>query len=222
MGAFLKKNLVTVLIVLATVVLAGIAIYTAIRLYQLRQTSVAPNAPTSQPAAFEFGVDCTKLTTQEECNDAECSWNPRGVCRVGDACLVSFDLAAVETASPSASPSLSPSPSASASASPSGSATASPTATPTSTPQPTPLSCGDTCTSNADCTNNMVCSTSGGVSVCRNPSCLSATSCICATATPVAGVTPEPELPVAGISYPTIIGVFAGIILLVGALMLAL
>jgi len=95
------------------------------------------------------------------------------------------------------------------------------TASPSATPQPTPLSCGDTCTSNADCSNSMVCSNGS----CRNPSCLTSTSCLCATSTAIAqGGTPLPEseLPVAGVSFPTIIGAFAGIILLVGALMLAL
>lgn len=47
----IRKNLTTLLIVLATVVLAGVAIYTAIRLYQTRQGSIAPTAPTSKPAA---------------------------------------------------------------------------------------------------------------------------------------------------------------------------
>lgn len=51
MKEFLSKNKVTLIIVFATVILAGIAIFTAIRLYQLRQQAVAPNVPESQPAA---------------------------------------------------------------------------------------------------------------------------------------------------------------------------
>ncbi len=188
---FLKKNWVTVLIVLATVVLAGVAIFTALRLYQLRQTSVAPNVPESRPAAAG-GVPSQQ-------------------------CTLSFTITAA-SGSPTPTGSASPTPTSTASA------------TPTGTPQPTPLSCGDTCTSNADCTNSMVCSNGR----CRNPSCLAATNCLCATATPtgtatssatpIAGGTPVPvsELPVAGVSFPTIIGAFAGIMLLVGAVMLAL
>lgn len=78
----MRKRIVTIVIVLATVVLAGVAVYTAIRLYQLRQEAVAPTAPTSEPAAAEPQTNaCTQL---------------------------SFVLA-VET-SPSPSPSVSPTP----------------------------------------------------------------------------------------------------------------
>lgn len=51
MQNFIKKNTVTIIIVIATIILAAIAIFTAIRLYQLRQQPVAPNAPSSKPAA---------------------------------------------------------------------------------------------------------------------------------------------------------------------------
>ena len=51
MKNFLNGKIATVIILLATFVLAGVAIFTAIRLYQLRQTSVAPNVPSSQPKA---------------------------------------------------------------------------------------------------------------------------------------------------------------------------
>jgi hypothetical protein len=45
----------TILIIIATIILAGIAIFTAYRLYQLRQQSVAPNAPSSIPKAATPG-----------------------------------------------------------------------------------------------------------------------------------------------------------------------
>lgn len=51
MKRFSKSKVATVLIVLATVILAGVAIFTAIRLYQLRQEPVAPNVPSSVPKA---------------------------------------------------------------------------------------------------------------------------------------------------------------------------
>ena len=51
----------TILIIIATVILAGIAIFTAYRLYQLRQASVAPNVPSSKPAA------ATEPPTAETC-----------------------------------------------------------------------------------------------------------------------------------------------------------
>jgi len=57
-----KSKFGTVLVVLITLVLAGVAIYTAIRLYQLRQTSVAPNVPSSFPQAAEIKTNNCKLT----------------------------------------------------------------------------------------------------------------------------------------------------------------
>lgn len=265
---FLKKNWVTVLIVVATVILAGIAIYTAIRLYQLRQTTVAPNAPSSQPAAYDYGTNCASLGDQASCQAADCKWNiNRNRCSAGNGCLISFSLlttatttptptaTATASSSPSPSPTTPPACNTSCSADidcPSGMtcttdgqcrttsctsevdcicATATPTATPTTTPTPTPavpLSCGDSCTSNADCANNMVCVSSG---VCRNPSCLNSTNCICETATPAGtssapplaqGGTPAPSLPESGTSTPAIVGAAAGILLLLGAFILAL
>lgn len=66
MKTFFKNKIVTVLILLATLVLAGVAIFTAIRLYQLRQQAVAPTAPTSKPEAAAPNA-CTALTfTLEE------------------------------------------------------------------------------------------------------------------------------------------------------------
>jgi hypothetical protein len=51
----LKSNkIVTILVVSATVILAVVAVFTAIRLYQLRLESVAPNAPESEPAAGNY------------------------------------------------------------------------------------------------------------------------------------------------------------------------
>jgi uncharacterized repeat protein (TIGR01451 family) len=52
-----KGKVATIIIVLATIILAGVAIFTAIRLYQLRQTSISPAAPSSQPKAQ---VACTQ------------------------------------------------------------------------------------------------------------------------------------------------------------------
>ncbi len=56
----------TVLIIIATVILAGVAVFTAYRLYQLRQQPVAPNVPSSYPKADE-------LTCQPETGDTWCS-----------------------------------------------------------------------------------------------------------------------------------------------------
>lgn len=55
MKSFLKGKVATVIIILATVILAGVAVFTALRLYQLRQQPVAPNVPSSMPRAQEAG-----------------------------------------------------------------------------------------------------------------------------------------------------------------------
>lgn len=63
MKQFFKSKFTTVLILIATIVLAGVAIFTAYRLYSLRQQAVAPNAPSSAPAAQEVSSKaCTALT----------------------------------------------------------------------------------------------------------------------------------------------------------------
>ena len=51
MGKFLKEKGATILVVVATVILAGVAVFTALRLYQVRQESVSPAVPESEPAA---------------------------------------------------------------------------------------------------------------------------------------------------------------------------
>lgn len=51
MGEFVKKHFVAVAIIVATIILAGIGVFTAIKLYQLRQESVVPTVPQSQPRA---------------------------------------------------------------------------------------------------------------------------------------------------------------------------
>lgn len=97
----MKKRVITIIIVIATVILAGVAVYTAVRLYQLRQEAVAPTAPSSKPAAAEPKTNiCTQLT---------------------------FTL----TVSPPPTASATPTPSASATPTPTPSSTAAPTPTPT-------------------------------------------------------------------------------------------
>lgn len=54
MQNFLKGKFGTILILLATLVLAGVAIFTAVRLYDLRSQPVAPNVPSSIPHASEL------------------------------------------------------------------------------------------------------------------------------------------------------------------------
>jgi len=51
MKNFIQQKGATAIIVVATIILAGIAIFTAVRLYQLRDESVSPATPESEPAA---------------------------------------------------------------------------------------------------------------------------------------------------------------------------
>src|SRR3972149_11842778 len=107
MKNFFKGKIATVIILLATFVLAGVAMFTAIRLYQLRQVAVAPNVPVSIPRAQEVTPTAP----------------PAG------SCSLTFTLT-VATPTPTASASATPT------ATPTGTATATPTATPTTTPVP--------------------------------------------------------------------------------------
>lgn len=54
-----KGKVTTGIIILVTLVLAGVAIFTAIRLYQLRNQPVAPNVPSSFPRAAENAPTCS-------------------------------------------------------------------------------------------------------------------------------------------------------------------
>ena len=58
----MKNKIATIGIIIATLILAGVAVFTAVRLYQLRQQAVAPTAPTSKPKAQEVPIACTLLT----------------------------------------------------------------------------------------------------------------------------------------------------------------
>ncbi len=76
----IKKNSTTILIILATIILAGVAIFTAVRLYQLRQSSVSPTYPESQPKAWDcekynFSVD--KFGNVQVTNTSGSAVNPQ-------------------------------------------------------------------------------------------------------------------------------------------------
>lgn len=89
--------------------------------------------------------------------------------------------------------------------------------TPTATPTAKPLvSCNNGCTDHTDCASGLVCYSGA----CRNPNCTNITNCTC----PITTTTqePEPELPNAGTSLPTILGISAGVFMLIIALALAL
>ncbi len=57
----MKNKIATIGIIIATLILAGVAVFTAIRLYQLRKEAVAPTAPTSKPKAQVVPIACQSL-----------------------------------------------------------------------------------------------------------------------------------------------------------------
>ena len=61
MTEFIKGKFVTILVVSATIILAGVAIFTAVRLYQLRNQSVSPTAPEQPKASTIIPPACKSL-----------------------------------------------------------------------------------------------------------------------------------------------------------------
>jgi len=222
------NNKKTIFGLLAVFVLAGIALASGMLFYQRRSDSLAPNAPNAPFAGTVNHCEVVSITFATP--------TP----------TVSGSPTATPSISPSASPSLSPSPT----ASPSTIASATPTPSPSSTPTPTanPLVCDSSCNTDDDCRSidsNYICYSA--TRTCRHinypqendceapptstasptgtPTAAPTSSYIAqSTSTPVPGAsaTPTPELPDAGVSLPTVLGIgFAGL-LLIAALFLAL
>jgi polysaccharide biosynthesis protein PslG len=182
MKAFIQNNTATVLILIATLILAGVATFTAVRLYQLRVQPVSPTSPersNAQTAELGLATPLAQSTAQQ--------------------CKLTFTLTLgtpVATAAASATATGSASPKATSSGSPRATATSSatpkavggvPTVSPTVTPKAT-----------------------------ASASPRATTQSAIATATPVA------QLPNAGSTLPTIVGIVAAVLLLVTAFALAL
>ena len=167
----------------------AILLVTAVILFfQLKQP--APTAsPRPRPTASPQLPPIQETTTEEVCS-------------------LSFTVAA--SPSPSPSPSASPSPS----------------------PSPQPTACFDTCDSDANCEADLRCLTVSGTKRCVNPSCTEDADCICASPGPSASPSPSAspqakasasptaiaqapaQLPQAGVSAPLVLGVSAGILLM--------
>lgn len=238
----------TILVLVITLILAGVAIFTAIRLYQLRQQPVAPTAPTSQPQAG--GASCTlnfsltavtptpTPTPPPQCN-AACTSNSQcpsgltcniatgqtsGFCR-NPSCLSSTTcLCATSTPTPTPTPTGSPTATPTGTGTPTPTATpgtGTPTATPVVTPTPIPSAWVNAC--NGPCTVNSECA-SGMLcyqGFCRNPSCTSATNCTCTIALATPTPTP-PALPESGTDWPTIFAAATGIFVIFASILLAI
>jgi hypothetical protein len=248
MKNILKGKIATAIILLSTFVLAGVAIFTAVRLYQLRQTSVAPNVPSSNPKAADGteGATCgfDETTGQTgECAPGFTCVQPEvgiglGTCQSSststNTCSLSFSFTS-STGSPSPTPTATATSTASTSPTPTATATSTVTTTPTPTSSGVPNSCGGTCGSNNNCGSDLYCYNG----YCRNASCPSETDCTCSgttgptatatstttkttTSTSTATATTEPTLPQSGTDWPTVLGIGIGILTIVGSLLLAL
>lgn len=108
----MKNKIATIGIIIATLILAGVAVFTAIRLYQLRKEAVAPTAPTSKPKAQEIPIACQALA---------------------------FTLGQTPTPTPTATPTATPTgtPGVTSTPTPVSTATPGPTATPIAAATPT-------------------------------------------------------------------------------------
>lgn len=266
---FVRKNFVTLLVVGATVVLAGVAMFTAMRLYNLRQNPVTPAEPASTPSASDapvgirpasgnwnlpemfvitntsdspvelvWNIDCWDENLCEDSNGTEtlepgqsvekglgaiCSqwqlelnwsgtasqtgdvWDWAGVAELGSECDVAI-------------------PSASSSASPVSEETALETA---ALNEPVTVNTNIATEKCKPFTFTLADTGIGGGSETVSPSPTvkpSATAApkVSATASPTVTKTPAPQLPEAGVSIPTVMGVMAGSILLLLAFALAL
>jgi hypothetical protein len=255
----MKKNIVSILIVTTTLILAGVAIFTAIRLYQLRNQPLSEskawdcskytfnvsqtgavtvsngstrNEPPQQAKVKINGtevatLDVPALPTGQSQNignvtvpaSGQFSWEVIGTkdCSNSgnntpqdnsEACVaLSFSLASTPTPSPSSTPTPS------ASATPTPSPTVTPTPSPSTTPTPTPtVTPTPGTTSSPTPTPTKTPTPSGSATATPRPTALAKAP------TP----TPEPQLPPAGVPLPTIFGIVAGLLLISGAILLAL
>lgn len=94
-----KGKVGTAIILVFTVILAGVAIFTAVRLYQLRRQAVAPNVPSSIPQAQEV--------------------SPSPV----SACLLTFTINSTSTPTPTGTSTATPTPTGTSTATPTPSGT---------------------------------------------------------------------------------------------------
>lgn len=241
----MNKNKFTIVgIILTTLVLAGVAIFTAIRLYQTRDTAVAPNVPSSRPAAqvapttppanacslsFTLLVQ-TPTPTATSTSTATATATSTAVPQCDSTCNSSADCPSNLTCyKPNGATAGNCRNASCTTASNCFCSTSTPTATATSTSKatvtPTATSapqCNYSCTSNSGCPSSMICYIPSGATAgnCRNTQCLTETDCLCPN--PTSTATTTPTLPEVGTKWPTVIGTGLGIIVILGSLLLAL
>jgi hypothetical protein len=173
-----NKKVITIIVLLTTIILAAIALFTAVKLYQIGQEPVAaspalkPKTKAAQPSGQ------VPFVAQEQ---------PGGVC----------ELAFNVGISPSPSITPSPTPSESPSSTPSESPSPSPSESPEVSPSPTPSAspeyvCWSPCDSDSNCPSSLVCQNISGVYRCVNSSCPTESDCVCGAA-PTPSPTPTPS-----------------------------
>ena len=233
-----------------TIALAGVAIFTAVRLYQQRGQSVAPTAPTSIPRAAEPNTTSCNPVTFSLASAPKC----------GDACSADTDCPTDHTCSTTTNKCV-------LTACLATGATCD--AAQCNEVTPANPNCGDTCSTNSDCPTDHTCSTTTNKCVltlctqsgrtcdsskctltpkcgdtcttnsqcptdhtCTSGKCVlndclqSGKTCTadnCTVTTPSSTTTPTtaPSLPQAGTGYPTVIAGTLGILAIIGALFLA-
>lgn len=128
---FIKGKIVTGLVVTATFILAGVAIFTAVKLYQLKKEAVAPTTPESQPIAQEVAPE-PEIKPEESPEDTLPSQDAER----------SLTFVVKESAAATLTPTPTVPLIAQASTSPTPTPTLTPTVTPTTTPTSTPIPTG--------------------------------------------------------------------------------
>lgn len=236
----MNKNKFTVIgIILTTVILAGVAIFTAMRLYQTRTAPVAPNVPSSKPKAQEVATTAPNacqlsftLTTTTPTPTSTATSTPtttatpvpecNTVCSTTSDCpsnLTCYKPNGATSGNCRNTQCTTANNCLCATATPTATATSTSTATATATANP---QCNYSCTSNSNCPSSMICYIPSGSTAgnCRNTQCLTESDCVCNVATATA--TSQPTLPVVGTRWPTVLGTGLGVLVILGSLLLAL
>lgn len=188
-----KNKIVTIAIILTTLVLAGIAIFTAIRLYQTRNVAPTSSEAAGVPKACKLsftitGATPTATATPLQCNSV-CTSDSQ--CGSGLKCLATSPNVSTKRCRKVACPSDNDCVC---------NATTTPTATATATPQVAVCNevCNVTINPPISCEGELSCYSTSGLAgasgVCRNLDCVEETDCGCpgATETPTATPTEAP------------------------------
>jgi hypothetical protein len=223
----MKKNLSIILIGVSTLVLAIIAIVTAVKIYQSGTKPIAPNVPESKPAAQTVPAATSKCTlafnltlptgTVTPTTTSTPTPTPTPLlgcyhaCETITDCESGFECQEVAGSKKCVVPSC-----------------------PDERDCVCNKACWGLCSNNNECGNGNVCRlTEGTSSRCVNPSCVTEKDCNCnivstptptkstrLVLTPTPTVIVEPELPKAGSPFPTISIFIGGLILLLIPLLL--